>query len=86
MIDPNLPNRWLDSATSGGEAGTRDPVFPRFDSPPPGGITAWYTMRLTALADGREEEMSGDLDAAVTAYEQRDAARRELWRARQASP
>ena len=86
VIDPNLPNRWLDSAACGGEAGTRDPVFPRFDSPPPGGITAWYTMRLTALADGHEEEMSGDLDAAVTAYEQRDAARRDLWRARQASP
>jgi len=43
-------------------------------------------MRLTALADGREDEMAGDLDAAVTAYEQRDAARRDLWRARQASP
>ena len=43
-------------------------------------------MRLTALADGREDEMSNDLDAAVVAYEQRDAARRDLWRVRQSLP
>ena len=85
VIDTSLPDRWLDSVASGGEAGRSDPVFPRFDSPPPGGITAWYTMRLTALADGREDAMSSDLDAAVLAYEQRDAARRELWSARQTS-
>ena len=81
-IDPDLPARWLEGAARGDGAGASDPVFPRFESPPPGGITAWYTMRLTALAESREAEMSGDPAAATLAYERRDAARRDRWRAR----
>ena len=73
VLDPELPQTWL---TDGG----RDPEFPRFESTPPGGITAWYTMRLTALAEGREDVFTLDLASAIRAYEDRDALRCETWR------
>ena len=73
VLDPRLPQTWL---TDGG----RDPDFPRFESAPPGGITAWYTMRLTALAEGREDVFTLDLASAIRALEDRDALRCETWR------
>lgn len=72
VLDPDLPNKWI--ATSGG-----DPDFPRFDSPPPGGVTAWYTMRLADMAEGREP--SGELtpENALDEYNSRDASRVKRW-------
>jgi 2,4-dienoyl-CoA reductase-like NADH-dependent reductase (Old Yellow Enzyme family) len=72
VLDPDLPSKWLgrDSA---------DPQFPRFDSPPPGGVTAWYTMRLTALANNTEDSFNPTLEDAVDDYETRDAARTVRW-------
>jgi len=71
-LDPALPNRW--------QVGTMgDPVFPRFVSPPEGGITAWYTMRLTDLGEDRTPSTDTDLEAALAAYEARDEARVALW-------
>ena len=67
-LNPHLARDWLSAA--GG-----DPAFPRFDSTPPGGVTAWYTMRLTALAEGNEDEFSLDLESAMSLYEVRDAGR-----------
>ena len=52
-LNPNLANDWLN--IEGG-----DSEFPRFDTNPPGGITAWYSMRLTALAEDNEDAF--DLD------------------------
>lgn len=75
VLDPDLPRHWQTPA--GG-----DPAFPRFNDPPEGGITAWYTMRLTALADDRERDQALSLPEAIAAYDTRDAARAELWRAR----
>ncbi len=72
-LDPDLPSKWLDP--DGG-----DPQFPRFDSPPAGGITAWFTMRLTALANGTEATFDPTLSAAIEAYESRDAERIETWK------
>ncbi len=77
VIDPNLPKRWHDGAFS--QQG--DVTFPRFANPPEGGITAWYTMRLTAIGEDREKADLG-LPEAVAAYEARDAKRSALWRAR----
>ena len=74
VLDPALPNRWRS-----GSAG--NPVFPKFTDPPEGGITAWYTMRLTALGEDREASDVGDLHAAMKAYEQRDSARIDIWNA-----
>ena len=40
VLEPSLPNLW--------KAGQKpEPDFPRFTDAPEGGITAWYTMRLT---------------------------------------
>jgi len=71
-LDTELPNRWL--AGSG-----EDPKFPRFSSVVPGGVTAWFTMRLTALGNDRESGFELDLPSAVQEYDERDAQRCVLW-------
>lgn len=73
VLDPRLASSWLSE-------GGRDPDFPRFESPPPGGITAWYTMRLAALAEDREDQFAMDTTSAICAYEDRDVLRCENWR------
>lgn len=74
-LDPRLPRHWR-------SAGAADPDFPRFVDPPPGGITAWYTQRLTAIGEDREDEFDPGLHTALAAYEARDDARCADWRAR----
>ncbi|RDE25221.1 oxidoreductase [Motiliproteus coralliicola] len=74
-LNPSLARQWLKP--------TADEVhFPRFNTTPPGGITAWYTMRLTALAKDNEDNFSMDLESAIRCYEQRDQLRAERWRRR----
>ncbi len=73
VLNPRLAKRWL--TEEGG-----DPDFPRFESNPPGGITAWYTMRLTALGADREDAFTLDLASAIRIYEERDAQRCVKWR------
>ena len=58
VLDPSLPATWLSPAST-------DPEFPTFVSPPTGGVTAWYTKRLTALAEDREQSFSPTLDEAA---------------------
>lgn len=75
VLDPCLPKRW--------QAGRgTEPEFPRFESPPEGGITAWYTMRLTQLSEDRETTDAPDLEAAVKAYADRDSGRIAKWKSR----
>ncbi|MEM9807210.1 MAG: tRNA-dihydrouridine synthase, partial [Cyanobacteria bacterium P01_D01_bin.56] len=74
VLNPSLANVWL----SGG--GKNEPVFPRFDVTVPGGITAWYTMRLTALGEDRESSFQMDLPTAIREYEERDAQRYIKWK------
>lgn len=74
VIDPDLPSKWLD-----GQGDT--PPFPRFEAPPEGGVTAWYTMQITRIATGAEPLLPEELTAAITAYEARDAERRTRWTA-----
>ncbi len=69
---PDLPNRWLAEQTS-------HPAFPRFSSPPVGGITAWYTMRLTELGHDYETDECPDLESAVSIYIDRDNDRVATW-------
>ena len=71
-LDPDVAAKWLR------QDGT-DPHFPRFESPPAGGITAWFTMRLTALANGDEDTFKPSLSEAIEAYEARDADRIATW-------
>lgn len=56
--------------------------FPIFKSPPKGGVTAWYTMALTAIANDRVGDIELDLPAAIQAYEARDKERVSSWLAK----
>ncbi len=71
-LDPMLANTWL--SNDGG-----DPEFPVFDAPPRGGVTAWYSMRLTALGDDNESRFDMSPASALEAYETRDERRSETW-------
>lgn len=71
-LNPSLASEWVSGKGS-------DPVFPRFHASPPGGITAWYSMRLTALGEDGEDAFTLDPAAALRIYEERDAARRVAW-------
>lgn len=71
-IEPMLPNSWAKHEKA-------EPVFPRFTTAPEGGVTAWYTMRLTEIAGGIDTTDENDIDAAMRTYEARDAARTKIW-------
>lgn len=75
VVDPELPSFWLS-----GQRG--EPQFPRFNNPPVGGVTAWYTMQITQNAKGGARLASNDLEAVVAEYEGRDEARRLIWSSR----
>ena len=76
VLDPDLPNRWKSDDTV-------PLAFPRFDAPPAGGVTAWYTMRLTEIAkDMAPSVPSDDLSAVIAVYDERDEARIAAWRDR----
>ena len=72
VLEPSLPDRW--------KAGQHpEPVFPRFSDAPEGGITAWYTMRLTEIGADKETQGFSDLGQATRDYEVRDKIRTEVW-------
>jgi hypothetical protein len=71
ILDPSLPKTWM--------GGGKNPTFPRFKPAPPGGITAWYTMRLTDLGEEREGHEERDVSAALREYEARDARKATRW-------
>ncbi len=72
VIDPELPTYWL--AAQRGE-----PQFPRFKSPPEGGVTAWYTIQITQNAKGDALLSPDDLESAIETYESRDETKRCIW-------
>ncbi|MFY0618604.1 oxidoreductase [Shimia sp.] len=74
VLAPDLPDQWA-------RVQPTDPDFPRFQTAPEGGITAWYTMQMTALGNGRPTETATDLATVLKAYNQRDAVRADIWRA-----
>lgn len=75
VLDPSLPNKWQSNEAP-------NPAFPKFTNPPEGGITAWYTMRLTDIGEDRENPQTAELEQAIKAYEARDLERITLWNAR----
>jgi len=79
VLDPNLARTWL--TERGG-----DVDFPRFESPPPGGVTAWFTMQLTELGEDREKESTLNISDAIRLYEQRDSERCIRWLAKYGQP
>lgn len=75
VINPSLASTWLSDL--GG-----NPGLPIFDAPPPGGVTAWYTIQLTALGEDTEEEVVQSPAAALELYDARDAERCIGWKKR----
>ena len=73
VLNPRLAESWLT-----GEGG--DPEFPKFEKPPQGAVTAWYTMRLTALGEDRESTFMLDPQSALDIYNERDELRCKKWR------
>ena len=71
-LEPSLPNLWMLEQMP-------EPQFPRFSDAPEGGITAWYTMRLTEIGFDEETPEVGDLGQAIMAYEARDRTRTKIW-------
>lgn len=69
---PELPSRWRQGQQT-------SPVFPRFVAPPEGGVTAWYTMRLTAIGEDRATLNPGSVDTAIARYDARDQRRTRIW-------
>lgn len=80
-MNANLASDWSkeEEKAGTGETGV-DPIFPRFEKTVPGGVTAWYTMRLTALGEDAEDNFDMDLPTALETYDNRDAARATLWK------
>jgi 2,4-dienoyl-CoA reductase-like NADH-dependent reductase (Old Yellow Enzyme family) len=72
VLEPSLPDLWKADQKP-------EPVFPRFSDVPKGGITAWYTMRLTEIGADKETPVFGDLGQAIRDYEARDKTRTEVW-------
>lgn len=72
VLNPRIADTWLSD-------GGGDPKFPKFESVVPGGVTAWYTMRLTALGEDRDNVFELDLPSAIRQYEERDAQRCIKW-------
>ena len=72
VLEPELPNLWMADQTP-------EPAFPRFSDAQEGGITAWYTMRLTEIGADTETPDVSDLGQAIDEYELRDKARTDVW-------
>lgn len=72
VLDPALPATWLGNGS--------DPVFPRFSSLPPGGMTAWFTLRMTDLGEDQDGLQDRSLTDAIAQYEARDEHRSTLWK------
>lgn len=73
VLNERLARVWLSEHSE-------DPVFPVFGNTLPGGVTAWYTQRLHALAEDREDEFEMSLQDALSSYELRDEKRCVRWR------
>lgn len=72
VLFPDLAKRWHSNTET-------QPKFPRFSSRPEGGVTAWYTMRLVGIGEGRSQSASLDIEEALEIYRNRDADRSVVW-------
>ncbi|MEM7070333.1 MAG: oxidoreductase [Pseudomonadota bacterium] len=77
ILEPSLASIWQKT--------NENPIFPTFKSLPKGGITAWYSMQLTAIAKNRQLDQNYDLEKAILEYETRDQNRAISWNSKYAS-
>ena len=72
VLEPALANLWMADQKP-------EPIFPRFSNAPEGGITAWYTMRLTEIGAENESPEVGEIGQAIRDYDTRDKTRTDVW-------
>lgn len=72
VLEPSLAGLWRADQKI-------EPDFPRFFDAPQGGITAWYTMRMTDIGTDKESPIVGELGQAIRDYESRDKTRTKVW-------
>lgn len=72
VLNPQLPTDWQNGRQLA-------PEFPRFAQTVEGGVTAWYTMRMTQLAQDADNEAPVDMLSALQSYEARDNERVACW-------
>jgi 2,4-dienoyl-CoA reductase-like NADH-dependent reductase (Old Yellow Enzyme family) len=72
VLDPLLPTTW---ANGGG-----GPRFPTFQNSVPGGVTAWYSMALRALADDRAYDGVHDAILAKQQLDELTIGMSTVWR------
>jgi len=77
VVEPAIANHWLQRTSL--EESFTEILFPRFESPAPGAITAWYSMRLSAIASDNDTDFLLTLSDALIAYEERDNQRGITW-------
>jgi 2,4-dienoyl-CoA reductase-like NADH-dependent reductase (Old Yellow Enzyme family) len=71
VLDPDLPRHW--------ESGHDGPVFPKLVSTAPGGVTAWYTMAIKAIAEDCDAYPDAHADMAAAAVSNIKAAQAIRW-------
>jgi len=72
VLYPTLPNVWQSGKLF-------EPKFPRFNSPPEGAITAWYTLRMNPETGGEAAIDYIDAETALAVYCERDKCREIYW-------
>jgi tRNA-dihydrouridine synthase len=72
ILNPSLPRDW--------EQGKSGPAFPTFQGPAPGGVTAWYTMAIRAIAERANDPPKPHVDAALNRLGAVRTAQTETWR------
>lgn len=72
VLDPDLPNHWQAGEIQG-------PAYPSLTAPEPGAVTAWYTMRIAALATGQDTEGTMEASAALARLKAQDKAKVTSW-------
>ena len=75
VLEPELPKHWLLGQQM-------NPVFPKFIAPPEGGVTAWYTMRLTDIGEDKTNDIPPNVQLALDLYNARDIDRIAIWKRR----
>lgn len=72
VLHPDLPALWRDGAAA-------CPTFPRLSSNQEGAVTAWYTMRIAAIAAGEEAGFEMSASDALAEVKRREAENAVRW-------
>lgn len=73
VLEPDLPHQWQHGDIS-------SPAFPRLISTEAGAVTAWYTLRIAALAENQEAEVSMEASDAFARIKMQQAAKAARWK------